>query len=117
MREKPNPASDATQRGAQQRALSLADAPDVLVIGEIARLYRVSVHTIRKHVTLGSFRPKPSYERPFRWLKADIEADLRARRTIADDDTSAPRVRRRRRRRPVPVPPAPPPVAPAEADA
>lgn len=84
----------------------LADADDVLLIGEIASLYHVGESTIRKQLAARTFIPKPFDMFPFRWLKVDVQADLDARRTVAAaDGATAPRRRLRRRRRRAPASP------------
>jgi hypothetical protein len=74
---------------------SLDDAPLILLLPEIARIYRLGATTIRRRVLAGQFRPKPYDVRPYRWRKVDVAADLRDR--AGQDHTARPRPRRRRR--------------------
>ena len=69
----------------------LEDLPVVVLIREVARIYRRGVETIRKELRKGIFRPLPFDERPYRWRRVDIIDDVLHR--------SAESARRTRRRK------------------
>jgi hypothetical protein len=66
--------------------VSLDDAPVVLLIEEIASIYRKRVSTIRKDCGDGTFRPAPFATRPYRWLKDDVVADIARRAAVTQEE-------------------------------
>jgi hypothetical protein len=84
----------------------LSHLPVILIVQDIARIYRRAIGTIRRDCQRGTFYPPPKWERPYRWLRADVERDLdrRSDEAMAQLTPSPPAVtpaapsRRRRRR-------------------
>src|SRR5262245_34020168 len=56
--------------------ITLDEMPLILTIDEVATFYRTSPSTIRSMIRNGGFEPPPFCVRPYRWKRADIEADL-----------------------------------------
>lgn len=54
----------------------IGDLPAVLLIDDIARLYRQHAETVRKKCRQGTFRPLPFEHRPWRWRRVDVLDDL-----------------------------------------
>jgi hypothetical protein len=65
--------------GAESAVTDLATLPVILKLPEMARIYRVSVKTIRLHLAAGTFRPLPWDRFPYRWLRDDVALDLSRR--------------------------------------
>lgn len=74
--------------------LTLATAPDVLLLREYCALMRESERRVRAQVTAGACRVAPRLVRPYRWLRSDLEhylstitlpADRRAHRLRLED--------------------------------
>ena len=65
----------------------LSELPLLLTIDEMATIYRLAKSTIRRNLQLRRFQPEPYSGPPYRWLRADVERDLR----------QPPKVRRRSR--------------------
>lgn len=62
--------------------VDLATMPVIMRIDEVARVYRRAPGTVYRELRRGTFRGAKPYDtgRPFRWLRDDIEADLKRRR-------------------------------------
>jgi hypothetical protein len=88
-------AAAATRR--PQAAVS--DDLTIYTIDEVAAILRQSAYTIRRRMAAGTFRPAPIDRRPFRWLKADLVAELERLRSAAEVAARSPRRRRRKRTR------------------
>jgi hypothetical protein len=58
----------------------LHQLPTILTLQEIAAVYRVSKATIRRGLQDSTFRPLPYEKYPYRWLRVDVERDLKTRR-------------------------------------
>ena len=54
----------------------------LLSINDVALIYRVSAHTIRRELQRGSFHPEPWDKYPYRWKRSDVEADLETGRAL-----------------------------------
>ena len=63
---------------------AFAALPMILTLADIAGIYRKSPSTIRRDLQRGTFRPAVWDRYPYRWLKSDVETDLKRRR---DDQT------------------------------
>ena len=75
-----SPASSSSSSSSSSSPITdLASLPLVLLINDIARIYRISVGTIRRDCQRGTFRPKPFATRPYKWLRADVERDIEER--------------------------------------
>jgi IS30 family transposase len=61
----------------------LTQLPLVLTIDEMASIYRRARSTIRRDLQRRRFQPKPFAGPPYRWLRADVEQDLRRRQAPA----------------------------------
>jgi hypothetical protein len=59
--------------------LDLSKLPVICTLNEVAGVYRVSPLTIRRGLSLNTFRPLPFKKYPYRWLRADILRDLETR--------------------------------------
>lgn len=78
---------------AQQVLRRLEKADDLLLIEDVASIYKLSTQTIRRELAQGVWLgPKPfdrskggHYRKPFRWLRADIEADFKRRSGLTED--------------------------------
>lgn len=57
----------------------LSHLPVVLLITDVAKIYRRSVGTIRRDCQRGTFYPSPKWTRPYRWPRIDIERDIERR--------------------------------------
>jgi len=77
----------------------LAHLPLVLLIADMARVYRRSIGTIRRDCQRNVFRPPPRWRRPYRWLRADVERDLTQRTEELTTTTRPVAVQPTRRRR------------------
>lgn len=80
---------------ASSRITDLSQLPLVLTIDEMAVLYRRAKSTIRRNIQLQRFEPRPFDGPPYRWLKTQVESDLRRRIKAPPKRTSS-----RRRARP-----------------
>jgi hypothetical protein len=58
----------------------LESLPVILTLKEMSAIYRVSPLTIRRALSLDTFRPLPFEKYPYRWLRADVVRDLATRR-------------------------------------
>lgn len=60
----------------------LSRMPVVMLVEDVGRVYRRAPGTIYRELRKGTFRGAKPYDtgRPFRWLRDDVEADLRKRR-------------------------------------
>jgi len=54
----------------------LHDLPVILIIPDMAAIYRVSERTIRRQLEAGEFRPLPRDKYPYRWYRDDVVKDL-----------------------------------------
>jgi len=54
----------------------LLSLPVILLLPDLAAVYRVSVATIRRRLQNGTFSPRPWDTYPYRWRRDDIAADL-----------------------------------------
>jgi hypothetical protein len=54
----------------------LASLPLILLLPDIAAVYRLSVSTIRRRLQNGTFSPRPWETYPYRWRREDVAADL-----------------------------------------
>jgi len=77
----------------------LSPLPLILLIDEIARIYRRAPGTIRRDLQAGTFRPQPFAKFPYRWLKDDVVDDLQRKSRQARVDELKPTISKRRRRR------------------
>jgi hypothetical protein len=64
----------------------LSKLPLVLTLDEVAGIYRRAKSTIRSELQKKTFRPAPTWTFPYRWLREDIERDLK-RRSIERDNS------------------------------
>ena len=60
--------------------IDLKQLPVILVLADMAALYRLSPLTIRRGLQAGTFRPVPFDKYPYRWLRDDVIRDLQTRR-------------------------------------
>ena len=62
----------------------LSQLPVILRIEDVSRVYRRSVSTIKRELIEGTFKGAMPFDngRPKRWLRDDIEADLKKRRNM-----------------------------------
>lgn len=58
------------------RTLDLTRAPLILMIPEMASIYRISESSLRKRLWQGRFEPRPFARGPYRWRRVDVQADL-----------------------------------------
>ena len=72
----------------------LSKLPVVLTLDEVAAVYRRAKSTIRRALQANTFRPAPTWRLPYRWLRDDIERDLK--RKSIEQDNHTHRGRRRR---------------------
>jgi hypothetical protein len=77
----------------------LSTLPLILMLDEISRIYRRAPGTVRRDLQAGTFRPAPFAKFPYRWLRDDIEEDLRRKSRQARVDELKPTISRRRRKR------------------
>jgi hypothetical protein len=77
----------------------LSQLPLVLLLPDVARLFRRSRGTVYRDLQNGTFRPAPSYRHPYRWLKPVIVQHFE-RQAAALHVTPPPVRAPRRRRRP-----------------
>lgn len=54
--------------------------PLILTITDMARIYRISVATIRTALSRNTFRPLPFEKYPYRWTREAIAHDLKTPR-------------------------------------
>jgi hypothetical protein len=54
--------------------------PLVLLLPDIAAVYRISIPTIRRRIQNGTFSPRPWDTYPYRWRRDDVAADLNHKR-------------------------------------
>jgi hypothetical protein len=83
---------------AEKPVTDLSTLPLILVLEEVARIYRRAVPTVRRDLQNGTFRPAPFAKFPYRWLRSDIEADLE-RKSAEQQQLPPPRTAPRRRSR------------------
>jgi hypothetical protein len=76
----------------------LSTLPLILMLPEVARIYRRAPATIRRDLQAGTFRPAPFAKFPYRWLKDDIAEDLQRKSRAARVADLQPTIRRKRRR-------------------
>lgn len=74
-----------------------AELPDVLLIAEVAELMRVTKQSIYNRLYEGRFLPLPFAEKPYRWLKTDVERWLNGEFREADEKLRAAARKRRRK--------------------
>jgi hypothetical protein len=58
----------------------LAALPVILLLPDIAAVYRLSISTIRRRIQNGTFSPRPWETYPYRWRRDDVAADLNRHR-------------------------------------
>lgn len=92
------PAS-ALAAAARRATLALDDLPDIITLDEVARVLRCSPWTIKHGLADGTFFPLPIKKRPYRWLKADLVAELASLKQAADARALVRRETVRARRR------------------
>lgn len=73
----------------------LSKLPIVLTLDEVAAIYRRSKSTIRRDLQARIFRPAPFGRLPYRWLRDDIERDLKRKSIEQDNQSRRGRGRRR----------------------
>ena len=56
--------------------VNLQDLPVILIIPDMAAIYRVSERTIRRQLEAGTFRPLPREKYPYRWYRDDVARDM-----------------------------------------
>lgn len=54
----------------------LSALPLILLLDDVAQIYRISPATVRRRLQNGTFRPRPREKYPYRWSRAQIVADL-----------------------------------------
>ena len=58
----------------------LSTLPVILTLKEMSAIYRISTLTIRRGLSVNTFRPLPFEKYPYRWRRADVLRDLDERR-------------------------------------
>lgn len=53
--------------------------PVILILPEVAAIYRISESKLRHQLQAGTFRPKPWDTYPYRWRREDVIAHLHRR--------------------------------------
>jgi len=76
---KPTPAKVTVPRARDAAVVDLSHLPVILRLSEMAAVYRVSAHTIRRGLQDNTFRPLPFEKYPYRWLRDDVIRDLQTR--------------------------------------
>ena len=71
---------DGDEPAAPGPVLDLDRLPPIVTLPEYAQLLRVSVSTIRRELSKGTFHPQPFAQYPYRWKREDVLADLKRRR-------------------------------------
>ena len=56
--------------------VNLQDLPVILILPDMAAIYRISERTIRRQLETGEFRPLPREKYPYRWYRDDVARDL-----------------------------------------
>lgn len=60
--------------------------PAVMKLEEVAKVFRLSIYTVRDKAARGDFRPAPIKGKPLRWRRADVLREV--------EPTAVPRRRR-----------------------
>ena len=52
--------------------INILDLPVILILADMAALFRCSERTIRRQLEAGTFRPLPRDKYPYRWYRDDV---------------------------------------------